>query len=200
MKVEQIGILILAAGSSSRMGVSKQMLPIEGSSLLARTIRTALQTKIKNIVVVLGSNADEHRIEANEFPVTTLFNSDWKKGMGTSIKTGVNYFRSISSINGIIILVCDQPTLSSEILTSLINKQREAEKRIIASRYANTLGVPALFTSVTFQTLLALNDDDGAKKIILQNQSEVGVIDFPSGEIDLDTPDDYDNFIKHHTL
>lgn len=200
MEADEIGILILAAGASSRMGVSKQMLPVGGTSLMGKTITTALETKLKNIVVVLGSNADEHRIAANEFPVTTLLNTEWQKGMGTSIKIGVNHLAKTNSLQGIIILVCDQPTLSSDVLTSLVNKQKETQKPIIACRYANTVGVPALFMSDTFEKLRTLKDDQGAKKIILQNQNEVSVIDFPSGEIDLDTPEDYDNFIKNHNV
>jgi molybdenum cofactor cytidylyltransferase len=195
MQTDEIGILILAAGSSSRMGMSKQMLPVGGTSLLGKTITAALQAKFTNIIVVLGSNADEHRIAANEFPVTTLMNSDWQKGMGTSIKVGLNYFRE-TSIKGIIILVCDQPTLSSEILINLVLEQRKSKKAIIACRYARTLGVPALFMADTFQKLLALQDEHGAKKIILENQDDVSSTAFPSGEIDLDTPEDYDNFIK----
>jgi molybdenum cofactor cytidylyltransferase len=147
--------------------------------------------------VVLGSNADEHKIAANEFPVTTILNADWQKGIGTSLKAGVNYLRSTDSIKGILILVCDQPTLTPEVLTNLIRNQKETHKSIIASRYANTLGVPALFTVDVFEKLLALQDDQGAKKIILENQNDVSSIDFPSGEIDLDTPEDYDNFIKN---
>lgn len=200
MEPDEIGVLILAAGSSSRMGVSKQMLPIDGTSLLGKTISTAIQAGLKNIAVILGSNADEHRIAANEFPVTTLLNSDWRKGMGSSIKVGVNYFRTINSVTGVIILVCDQPTLTAEIVRNLITKRKETHKSIIASRYSNTIGVPALFTAEGFEKLLSLEDDQGAKKIILENQDHLSTIDFPSGEIDLDTPEDYDNFIKNHNV
>jgi CTP:molybdopterin cytidylyltransferase MocA len=107
--------------------------------------------------------------------------------MGTSIKVGVNYFKSTNAIKAIIILVCDQPTLSKEILTNLIKKQNETSKPIVAAQYANTIGTPALFTSAVFDQLLSLQDDQGAKKIILQHQNDMSFIDFPTGEIDLDT-------------
>lgn len=195
--MDEIGVLILAAGSSSRMGTSKQMLPVEGKSLLARTITTAIEAKLDNIVVVLGSNADEHRIEANEFPVTTILNNDWHKGMGTSIRAGIEYFQLQQSIQGIVILVCDQPKLSPDIILALIEKEKQTHKPIIASQYANTLGVPALFMRTVFDKLLTLADDHGAKKVIMQNRDHVSIVDFPDGEIDLDTKDDYDNYIKN---
>lgn len=194
---DEIGILILAAGSSSRMGVSKQMLPVEGTSLLGKTISTALETGYKNIVVVLGSNADEHRIAANEFPVTSILNPEWRKGLGTSVKAGVRYFQSQNSVKGIVILVCDQPKLTSSVILDLISKQKQTHQSIVASRYGGTLGVPALFMSDFFNAILTLQDDHGAKRIILQHQDHASMIDFPSGEIDLDTPEDYDNFIKN---
>ena len=195
MKVDGIGVLILAAGSSSRMGTSKQMLPIEGKSLLAKTISAAIEAKLENIIVILGSNADEHRIEANEFPVTTLLNNDWHKGMGTSIKTGVEHFQRQQSIQGVVILVCDQPKLSPEIILSLIEKEKQTHKPIIASQYANTLGVPALFMRTVFDKLLTLGHDHGAKKIIMENSDHVSIVEFPAGEIDLDTKEDYDNYL-----
>jgi molybdenum cofactor cytidylyltransferase len=198
MSTEETGVVILAAGSSSRMGMSKQMLPLDGTSLLGKTIATALETNLTNIVVVLGSNADEHRIAANEFPVTTIENPAWQKGMGTSIRTGVNHFQNENAITRILILVCDQPTLTAEILLNLIRKHEETSAHVTACRYANTVGVPALFTKTMFEKLSSLQDDQGAKKIILQHKSEVATIDFPGGEIDLDTRDDYDNFIKNY--
>ncbi|HEY0743003.1 MAG TPA: nucleotidyltransferase family protein [Chryseosolibacter sp.] len=197
MRNDDIGVLILAAGSSSRMGTSKQMLPVGGTSLLAKTISTALESKLENIVVVLGSNADEHRIAANEFPVTTLINLDWHKGMGTSIKVGVKHFQGEDAVKGVIILVCDQPKLSPDVIVSLIEKEKQTHKPIIASRYANTLGVPALFMRTMFDKLLTLQDDHGAKKIIVNNEDHVSEVDFPDGEIDLDTKEDYDNYIKN---
>lgn len=198
MTTDEIGVLILAAGSSSRMGMSKQMLPINGTSLLARTIKTTIEANLKNIAVVLGSNADEHRIAANEFPVTTVLNHGWKNGMGTSIRVGIHHFRPIDSIKGVIILVCDQPTLQPEILIKLIENQKQTGKSIIACRYANTVGVPALFSRTMFDELTSLEDNHGAKQLILEHPNDVSTIDFPSGEIDLDTPEDYDNFIKSH--
>lgn len=196
MTNDEIGVLILAAGSSSRMGTSKQMLPVDGTSLLAKTISTVIHSNLEDIVVVLGSNADEHRIAANEFPVTTIINNDWHKGMGTSIRVGVKHFQANDVIKGIIILVCDQPRLTADVIVSIIDKQKQTHKSVIASHYANTLGVPALFMRNFFDRLLTLDDDQGAKRIILNDRNQVSEVEFPDGGIDLDTKEDYDNYIK----
>jgi molybdenum cofactor cytidylyltransferase len=197
MNNSEVGILILAAGSSSRMGTSKQLLLVNGEVLLINTIKTAVKTGLQNILVVLGSDDEHHRKAIKDLPVKIAFNSKWVKGMGSSVKVGLKHFHAQNNNKAIIILVCDQPLLSAKIILSLIEKHKTSGKSIIASGYANTFGVPAFFTSGFFPALLALKNDQGAKKIIFENPSEVDFIEFPQGEIDLDTPDDYNNFIKN---
>jgi molybdenum cofactor cytidylyltransferase len=196
MSDSDVGILILAAGSSSRMGASKQLLSVNGESLLIHTIKSALETRLQKILVVLGADEQIHRNAISNFPVNIIFNPDWKKGMGSSLKTGVKYFPE-KNISSIVILVCDQPLLSAKVILDLVEKHETSGKNIIASHYANTLGVPVYFSSKFFPALLALKDDQGAKKVILENPEEVDSIEFPQGEIDLDTPEDYNNFIKN---
>lgn len=188
--------IILAAGSSSRMGESKQMLDIHGQKLLVKTVKTVLNSGIDNVVVVLGSNEQAHRDLIAGLSVYTLHHPEWEKGIGSSIKRGLDYITSKpSSPEAIIILVCDQPLLRSEHLANLQAKYKETRKPIIASRYGQTPGVPALFHKSYYESLLALPDEQGAKKILLQNRHDVYEIDFPEGLIDLDTKADYESFI-----
>jgi molybdenum cofactor cytidylyltransferase len=128
----------------------------------------------------------------------TLLNNNWFKGMGTSIKIGVEHFKADPAIKGIVILVCDQPELSAGTIVRLIDKEKQTHKPIIASHYANTFGVPALFMRSVFEKLLMLQDDVGAKKVIMEMKDQVSAIDFAGGEIDLDTKEDYDNYLKNH--
>jgi molybdenum cofactor cytidylyltransferase len=188
--------IILAAGSSSRMGESKQMLDIHGQKLLVKTVKTVLNSGIDNVVVVLGSNERAHRDLIAGLSVYAVHHPEWEKGIGSSIKRGLVYITSKpSSPEAIIILVCDQPLLRSEHLAKLQAKYEETRKPIIASRYGQTPGVPALFHKSYYESLLALPDEQGAKKILLQNRHDVYEIDFPEGQIDLDTKADYESFL-----
>jgi len=192
-----IGIIILAAGASSRMGRSKQLLEIEGEALLCRCAKIALTVNPNNVVVILGANEKPHREVLEKLPVKLVSNYYWKTGMGSSIKTGLNYLlQSGAELDAVILMVCDQPALTSAHLLRLIQKYAEKQRSIIASAYDNSSGVPALFGRSFFSNLLLLSDDQGAKKIIQQFPRQVETVEFPKGSIDLDTEEDYQNYLN----
>lgn len=193
----EIGIIVLAAGSSSRMGRSKQLLEIDGQPLLCRCVDHALAANPSQVVVVLGANEKPHRELLEKLPVHIVSNFYWKTGMGSSIKTGLNYLiQSNGGLDAVILMVCDQPALTSEHLQKLIQKFHEKKKAIIASAYSKSSGVPVLFSRSFFSNLLLLNDDQGAKKIVQQFPDQVETVAFPKGSIDLDTEEDYQKFLK----
>ena len=191
------GIIILAAGSSSRMGTSKQLLKINGEYLLHQTVVTAQITGIANTVVVLGSNAEIHQSIIQSLKVDIVINAHWQKGMGSSLKAGLAYLKNkINDLRGVIVLVCDQPLLTHAHLIDLIDKHFQSKKKIIASEYSSTEGVPAFFSTELFPAMESLADPQGAKKIIEQNRDVLATVLFPGGEIDLDTPEDYSQFLN----
>ena len=191
-----IGIILLAAGSSSRMGQSKQMLNIEGVHLLLRSTNQAIKSEAKKVIVVLGANEHAHRKIIDHLPVEIITNSNWQKGMGSSLKIGAEKLLQITSeLDATIVMVCDQPLLTTDHLNSMIQKFKETKSPIVASFYLSTAGVPALFGKSFFEKLLRIDDESGAKKIIQQNMNIVQTIDFPEGAIDLDTAEDYQKLI-----
>lgn len=188
--------VILAAGSSSRMGQSKQMLDIHGEKLLIRTIGSFLRAGIPRVIVVLGANEKRHRELISDLPVEIIHNTDWERGMGSSLKTGVRkVVVDDPSVEVVIVSVCDQPLLSSGHIESLLARHKETGKKVIASQYSGAPGVPALFHKTFYEKLMHLPDDQGAKKIILENTEETSLIPFPGGEIDLDTMEDYQSYL-----
>ncbi|WP_276367025.1 nucleotidyltransferase family protein [Chryseolinea sp. H1M3-3] len=192
----EIGIIILAAGSSSRMGRSKQLLEIEGEPLLCRCTKTALAVSPGNVVVILGANEKPHRDVIEKLPVQILSNYYWKTGMGSSIKTGLNFLlQSGAELDAVIIMVCDQPALTADHLLKLIQKFNQNKGCIVASSYGNSNGVPALFGRSFFSNLLLLSDDQGAKKLIQQFPRQLEIVEFPNGLFDLDTEEDYQQYL-----
>ncbi len=192
-----IGIVILAAGSSSRMGQSKQLLTIEGEQLLLKSTRVAMQSEAEIVMVVLGANELAHRKIIEQLPVEITVNADWQKGMGSSLKKGLDQLlKIVPQLDAVIIMVCDQPLLTTDHLNELIQSFKKTKSLIIASHYSGTAGVPALFGKSLFGKLLNVENESGAKKIIQQYNDAVQTEDFPDGMIDLDTLDDYRTFIK----
>jgi molybdenum cofactor cytidylyltransferase len=184
-------IIILAAGSSSRLGQSKQLVTSNKIPLLLKTTQTALASNIKNVLVVLGANYEEHYQLINQLPVHIINHKDWAKGMGSSLKAGLSQVLTIwPETSAAIITVCDQPFLSSAHLSKLLESYTHQPNAIVASHYNNTYGVPALFDRTIFKNLLTLGDIEGARAIIKKHVHEISSVYWPEGSIDIDTPED----------
>ena len=189
-----VSIILLAAGSSSRLGQSKQLLQVNGIPLLLHSAQAALASGAKDVIVILGANEQPHQNLIHELPVSIIANHYWKSGIGSSIKSGLNYLiRKSTDTEAVILMVCDQPSLTAEHLRNLIESFRNTKSPIVASSYSDTLGVPALFARSFFTNLLMLRDEEGAKKILRQFEGQVKTIDFPEGLFDIDTKEDYEN-------
>ncbi|MBH8575228.1 nucleotidyltransferase family protein [Nostocaceae cyanobacterium CENA369] len=193
MPKSNVAIIILAAGASTRMGRPKQLLPYQGRSLLQHTIESAIASVCKPVVVVLGANAQQIRSEVTQPFVQVVENSQWNLGMSASIRSGIRSLSTYSeSIDAAVITVCDQPFLSSEIINLLVEAYHSLAKAIVASEYAETLGVPALFSRTFFSELAALGETVGAKQLINRHLNQVFRVPFPLGAVDIDTPKDYE--------
>ncbi|GAB3647253.1 hypothetical protein GCM10028791_08860 [Echinicola sediminis] len=186
------GILVLAAGSSKRMGAKKQVLEVNGVSLLKRAVKEALKVGADVTAVVLVEGAASSIKEQVEgLPLELVYNPDYKEGMASSVRAGIRHFiKNHPLISHVLIMVCDQVYLEAELLGKLFDKQAETQATIVASYYNGVKGVPALFHRSLFPSLMELNGDMGAKHLI-RSHKDVSVVPFPEGGLDIDTQDDY---------
>jgi molybdenum cofactor cytidylyltransferase len=192
------GIIILAAGESSRFGGIKQLLPFGASTLLQHVIDAAVGAGARPVVVITGANAKEVSASIRDVSKLDILNNEnWQQGISSGIVAGVRHILSLSpAIGKIIIAVCDQPFVSSTLFEQLDQMQEKSEKPVVACTYADTIGTPALFTAKYFDQLLSLQGDEGAKKILKNNREDVATVDFPKGQIDIDTQKDYEKLIN----
>jgi len=191
--MRDVGAVILAAGASSRFGQPKQLLSFQGESLLRRAVRSALEAGCACVTVVAGEARDRIEIELLGTPAVVAENWEWQRGLGTSVRCGLRHLLgSRPEIEAVVLLVCDQPFLDAGVIAALIARQQSSGKPIVASSYAGTFGIPALFHHTCFESLLALPDDSGAKMLIESRSGDVAQIEFEKGAIDIDTPDDFE--------
>ena len=161
-------------------------------------MNAAIESGIKNIIVVLGANEQEHYQVIKDARVHVVVNADWKKGMGSSLKTGLScVLQQTPKAEAVIAMVCDQPLINSDQLKKLVSEYKSSGSVIVASFYQGVAGVPVLFDRTLFSELLLLPDDAGAKKIIQQHPHLVKTVSFPGGEIDIDTEDDLRKYLMH---
>jgi len=183
-------IILLAAGNSSRLGRPKQLLKKQEESLIRFFTQEALKVS-DQVLVILGAYQELIQKEIQDLPVQILYNLEWQEGMASSIRLGIKTLMESSQTRPIaILMVCDQPYVQSEILSSLIKEYLKSDKPIIASEYQNTLGTPVLFHESFYSELLKLEGSAGAKKIVNSFREQVGKISFPQGHFDIDTPED----------
>lgn len=187
-----VGAVILAAGSSSRMGSPKQILQFRGESLLRRAALAALGAGCGPVIVVTGAYAELSRRELDGLDVREALNPYWATGMASSIRAGVEVLVSANAdADAAVLLLCDQPHVTADIISGLVAAHRATGKLVVASTYGGSFGVPALFSSALFAELTRLEGRDGAKQMIKRHASEAHFLPFPCGEVDVDTPDDF---------
>ena len=187
-----VGAVILAAGSSSRMGTPKQTLQFQGQSLLRRAAIAALDASCSPVVVVTGAHAELSRRELDHLDVREVFNPDWKTGMGSSVRAGIERLISMDGdVAGAVLLLCDQPHVTSDVVSNLLATYRTTGSPVIASAYGGSFSVPAFFSRTLFTELTKLAGSSGAKEIIKRHASEARFLAFADGEVDVDTPDDF---------
>lgn len=184
-----ISVLLLAAGGSTRYGSPKQLLSFRGKSLIRRLAEIATQSKASDTYVILGAQAERIGQELLGLPVQIIINERWQEGIGSSLRTGVQSLPETTE--AVLILLGDQPLVTSDHLNSIIETHQSTGKAIVASAYAGSLGVPVLFARRFFPELLQLSGDTGAKQIIQNHSGDVASISFPDGAVDIDTPGDF---------
>ncbi|MDB5119000.1 MAG: hypothetical protein JWN56_218 [Sphingobacteriales bacterium] len=190
-----VALIILAAGNSSRLGQPKQNLLYQNKTLLQHVVDEGSKANLHPIIVVEGSTA----LQVLE-SIHVVQNNNWEQGMGSSISTGVSALLNIQPETEVLILtVCDQPFISAELFKELIDTYTEQKTGIVASAYADTMGTPVLFTEKYFPELLNLKGKEGAKRLLQIHKDDISLIQFPKGNIDIDTLTDYTNLINPHS-
>ncbi|MBD2013031.1 nucleotidyltransferase family protein [Microcoleus sp. FACHB-53] len=193
MNSRTVGLIILAAGASTRMGTPKQLLTYRGCSLIRHMAEVAIASVCQPIAIVLGANGERIKPEISQLPLQIVENQQWQEGMSSSIQVGLEALLAVNQhLDAVAIALCDQPFVSPQTLNQLVEAYHLTGKPIIASEYAGTFGVPALFSRTLFAELMNLKNTEGAKKMIKRHIHEVFSIPFPDGTIDIDTPNDYE--------
>jgi molybdenum cofactor cytidylyltransferase len=187
-----IGIIVLAAGASSRMKKPKQLLQFEGKSLLKRAVETAIDSIYQPVIVVLGANFELTKAEIEDLPVEIVHNGDWQSGLSSSIKTAIeNLLKIAPNIAACVIALADQPFITATHLNLFAETFPQSDDLIIAAEYNGTIGVPAIFSREVFDDFNELLGDKGAKPIMKKYRDRLTTIDLPEAAFDIDTPQDF---------
>ena len=175
--MRKIAAVVLAAGSSSRLGEAKQLVRLGSERLLERAVRVAREAGCEPVVVVLGARAEEIQAECALGDAWVVRNEEWAEGMGSSVRFGIGALPA--DVEAAVVLACDQPAVTASHLRELIGRHAA----VVASSYAGKRGVPACFAAEVFGGLRELRGDRGARELLQQAET----VELPEGELDVDT-------------
>lgn len=190
-KSNNLTVLILAAGSSKRLGEPKQLIRVKDKSLLEKAIENALKLT-SSIVVVLGYKSEEIKKEIKDLPISIIVNPNYKEGMGSSISYAM---KNIPLTENVLLMLCDQPLIPNSHFEKLIEKSVINKSKIVCSKYYNRFAVPSIFPKKYFKHLIELNADYGARKFLENNPVEFVELDNKLA-LDIDTLNDKEFYLN----
>lgn len=183
--------ILLAAGASTRLGRPKQLVRVEGQSLLCRAAMAAIAAGAMPVIVVLGCEAQLLAAELAGLAVSIVVNHSWQEGMGSSLRCGAEVMQRLAPRgSAVLCMVCDQPHLAAEHLQALWARH-EATGKVIAVRHGERPGVPAIFPPGYLPALAGSAGEKGARSLLRAlPEAEIELFDLPEAGFDLDTPED----------
>jgi CTP:molybdopterin cytidylyltransferase MocA len=189
---ESIPAIVLAAGASRRLGQPKQLLKLDGETLIERAIRLANEAGAAPVIAVLGAHFEIICASIALNDLILSINDRWGRGIASSIHTGLKTLDAVAKdASGVLIMSCDQPRLTAAHLRGLIEAfGAQKQPGIAASAYAGVCGIPAVFPRCVFAELLALRGDKGARALLAKPPCPVMALAFEGGEVDIDEPGD----------
>ncbi|MGI9544547.1 MAG: nucleotidyltransferase family protein [Cyclobacteriaceae bacterium] len=192
---DNVGLIILAAGASTRMGKPKQLLPFGATTLIGHAIKAGVDSDCEPVVVVLGARSELIKKTIKDNSVNIAVNNSWQEGMGSSLRVGLKRILALQTVKAVVVMVCDQPSVDSQLLNDIISCFDKWDPTGVACNYGDIVGVPALFGAAMFSELLDISGDKGARALLMKYKDQFKLVSFPEGAMDIDTPNDY----KHLT-
>jgi molybdenum cofactor cytidylyltransferase len=194
-----IGAIILAAGTSTRMGKAKQLLQINKKAMLEHCIQKCLDFPFQKILVIIGHQANEVKqaIQLKDERVQWIINEDYRKGQSSSFQIAVKEMSK--ECPSFLVFLGDQPLIRKQTIgriiqygNELLQELNSKDPFVIQPFYKEVQGHPVFFGNLEKDALSMVQGDMGAKKLIAQSKRRLELdLNDPFVVFDIDTPDDY---------
>ena len=204
MTTSTVAAIILAAGRSTRMreGHHKLLLPLGEQSVLAHVVSATNASQARPILLVVGHRADDIRASLTPYlpGLTIIENPLHHEGMSTSIHAGIQAIQGLSTfdtVEGVLIVLGDQPLITPDMLDKLINIKRQTQKRIVVSLYNGNRTSPTLFDTSLLPELLEITGDEGGRAVLQRHRQEIATVEHTneSASYDVDTWEAYQQVV-----
>ena len=187
----RVAAVVLAAGSSARMGRNKLLLELGGETLVRRAVRAAGAAGVDDVVVVLGHDEARVRAELAGLACTPVVNPEHAEGAGTSVRAGIR--RLAGEADATVFVLADMPFVTGGMIATLVQRYRQTRPLLVVSRYGDVQAPPTLYDRALFDELLRIPGERSAKDVVLRHEREAVVVSWPeSARRDIDVPADYE--------
>jgi molybdenum cofactor cytidylyltransferase len=193
-----LSAIVPAAGMSTRLGRNKLLLPFKGQPLIVHAMDTLMASKVDEIIVVLGHEAEQVRAAIGDKGVRLVENPDYRLGLSTSVRAG---FAAMSvQTTGIMIYLADQPLLESgevDFLIQALAEAGEANKSIVVPLFRGQRGNPVIVKATYKASLLAISGETGCRRLIKQNPDQILTVEMETDHVvrDIDTMEAYERLV-----
>ena len=186
----RVGVLLLAAGSSTRMGENKMLMEIDGDTVLRRAAKTAVAAGLDPVVVVTGHEREHAETQIDGLGCTTAFNADHEAGIHTSVRTGIDALPD--GVDAVVIMLADMPLVSADMLRDLITAYRDSDAPLVISRYGGEIPAPPMLYERTLFGELRVMQRRCGREVVRRHRDEARALEWPLEALaDIDTPDDF---------
>jgi molybdenum cofactor cytidylyltransferase len=184
--------ILLAAGTSSRMGKNKMLFELGGESVLRGAARRALAGGLSPLVVVLGHQAELARRELDDLPCQTVVNPDYEQGITSSLRAGLGALPEVIAVIATVVMLADMPFVTAEMIATMVERYRESRVPLVVSDYEGVHAPPMLYDRALFGELMAMTETGCGKQVVKRHRHEAEVLAWPATALaDLDVPEDY---------
>ena len=185
--------ILLAAGTSSRMGKNKMLFELNGESVLRGAVRRALAGGLSPLVVVLGHESDKAYKEIEDLPCQWALNPLYEEGINTSLKSGILTVKHEPRVAGAMVLLADMPFVTPEMIAAMIDRYRKSEAPLVISDYEGVNAPPMLYDRSLFNELLMMTGEGCGRQVVKRHKEEAEVLSWPATALaDIDVPEDYE--------
>ena len=189
-QADPVAGILLAAGTSSRMGSNKLLFELQGETLLRRSARQALAGGLSPLLVVLGHQADRARRELDGLPCVATVNPDFEQGITSSLQAGVAALPA--GCRAAMVLLADMPYVTAAMIAGLVARYRATGAPLVISDYEGVNAPPMLYDRALFDELQTMTGGGCGRQVVKRHRAEAEVVAWPVAALaDLDVADDY---------
>jgi molybdenum cofactor cytidylyltransferase len=183
--------VVLAAGSSTRMGRNKLLLELDGEPLVRRAVRAALDASLGWVVAVLGHEADRVREALAGLPCRTVVNPDHAQGVRVSLQAGIREVPQEAA--SAVVVLADMPFVTADMIAAVAARYRQGGAPLVVSEYGSVNAPPTLYDRAFFPELLTMTGEGCGKQVVRRHQQEAASVRWPEAALsDIDVPEDYE--------